>query len=888
MLRRSICVVSFLFLVSVGGSLPGAALAIDVDDVLDICAPDANPCQVTSEADIADGTVLDFGLRTLVVTAGGRLDFQQGSGRILVGELVGTPNGSFLNAKGSSGGISFGGAVDIVARRGCSEAPTTPCLVDADCEGTCSVGSGSISIDGKMAGNANFPATFAILGAGDVALEKAVNLKGSDNDSDGGHFTVGSTQGSVRIGDDVDVSGGGIATGGSIALSAALDVTVDGELIAGGGEGDGGSIDVDAGRDYIQSGSLIADATGGDGMGGPISVVAVRDVLLTEGTSSSRRRISSAGNTDRKLNGGDGGPIAIQAGRDIRLEDGSRVESDGAEPDATGGEVALVAARDASLGGELRSRARGIRGAGGFVVVTAAGRVDIPETGSLDASGGSRGGGTVQIVAGGNFSNFGPIDVSGGNDGTGGNVDIESGDLALLEGSLVVAGASGEGDEGLLQVKACFVEVRIGGLFDNRVDGGENRLIGRESVILRLNAELKATESGVNSLIYGDPDDRPIVLGIVSPKALESLDGTLEPCPRCGNDELEEGEICDDGNLENGDGCSVECIDEGCIADTPGFPETSLCDDEDACTLDACDAALNACVNPPACDDGIECTEDACEDGECVSVPMDSSCEDGDLCTDNRCTLGVGCEFPNNDAPCDDGLFCTVDDTCSDGVCVGTPRICDDAVACTLDSCNEESDACDVAADNSQCGNGLFCDGDETCDVFSGCVPGAAPDCSGLDDTCNLGACDEEGDVCAATPANEAGLCDDGDLCTENDACSSGVCAGTAIPGCGICGNGDVDSEDEECDDGDTDFAFGDACNASCKIVPCGQPTDSGGDAPTTSDALYVLRASVSQVACSLAVCDASGDGFLRASDALVVLGAAVGRDNALLCLDNL
>jgi hypothetical protein len=38
--------------------------------------------------------------------------------------------------------------------------------------------------------------------------------------------------------------------------------------------------------------------------------------------------------------------------------------------------------------------------------------------------------------------------------------------------------------------------------------------------------------------------------------------------------------------------------------------------------------------------------------------------------------------------PCNDFDSCTVDDVCTNGVCVGSPLGCDDKIACTLDSCS--------------------------------------------------------------------------------------------------------------------------------------------------------------------------------------------------------
>jgi hypothetical protein len=64
------------------------------------------------------------------------------------------------------------------------------------------------------------------------------------------------------------------------------------------------------------------------------------------------------------------------------------------------------------------------------------------------------------------------------------------------------------------------------------------------------------------------------------------------------------------------------------------------------------------------------------------------------------------------------------------------------------------------------CDNGIFCDGAEICDPASGCEPGESVDCSGLDDLCNQGICDEAAGSCATSPLPTGTACDDGDDCT--------------------------------------------------------------------------------------------------------------------------
>jgi uncharacterized repeat protein (TIGR01451 family) len=91
---------------------------------------------------------------------------------------------------------------------------------------------------------------------------------------------------------------------------------------------------------------------------------------------------------------------------------------------------------------------------------------------------------------------------------------------------------------------------------------------------------------------------------------------------------------------------------------------------------------------PVTCDDNDACTVDACDGSTgCGHVPV--SCDDGEGCTDDSCDAILGCVHTNTSAPCDDHDACTQNDVCGAGRCVGSnPLSCHDADACTADSCD--------------------------------------------------------------------------------------------------------------------------------------------------------------------------------------------------------
>ena len=139
---------------------------------------------------------------------------------------------------------------------------------------------------------------------------------------------------------------------------------------------------------------------------------------------------------------------------------------------------------------------------------------------------------------------------------------------------------------------------------------------------------------------------------------------------------------------------------------------------------------------------------------------------------------------------CDDGLYCTDPDTCTSGVCGGSPRNCshlDDQ--CNDGVCNEDLDRCeyDPFTTSTSCDNGLYCDGPDHCDASNagGLIPavcvnlGPPINCSYLDGQCQEGKCDEVNDECIPDYTNYplSTSCDvDNDVCTIDHCDGSGSC----------------------------------------------------------------------------------------------------------------
>lgn len=190
--------------------------------------------------------------------------------------------------------------------------------------------------------------------------------------------------------------------------------------------------------------------------------------------------------------------------------------------------------------------------------------------------------------------------------------------------------------------------------------------------------------------------------------------GYLLFTPVCGNQVIEAGEECDDGNIEDGDGCSAICQLENC--------DDGICGDAEDC--DNCPAD---CISGDV--SGAVCGNDICEaeDGEnCKNCPVDCNgiqtgkkadrfcCGDGGgkepvSCSDSRCTSGG---FLCTDVPASFISFC-----CGDDICEGN----EDSFNCAID-CGSCIPTHSKEKGSSKCNDGI----DNDCD---GLIDGADPDC---------------------------------------------------------------------------------------------------------------------------------------------------------------
>jgi hypothetical protein len=269
----------------------------------------------------------------------------------------------------------------------------------------------------------------------------------------------------------------------------------------------------------------------------------------------------------------------------------------------------------------------------------------------------------------------------------------------------------------------------------------------------------------------------------------------------CQPGDPQDGESCDDGLF-----CTVG---DSCSGGACGGGGTRDCSGQDgACVSGICNEAADACEPEPAneggdCDDGEFCTvNDVCSNGMCDGSARDCAFLGG------TCTVGVcdeddnACEAraANEGADCDDGQFCTVNDSCDNGMCDGSTRDCSQLDgACTNGVCDEALDACQAqpANEGDGCSDGAFCTVNDVCG--NGMCVGTPRNCSAQNGVCTTGVCNETSDACQAQPANQGGTCDDGLFCSVGDRCNNGMCSGTGPRDCsaqttacttGVCNEG--------------------------------------------------------------------------------------------------
>ena len=317
--------------------------------------------------------------------------------------------------------------------------------------------------------------------------------------------------------------------------------------------------------------------------------------------------------------------------------------------------------------------------------------------------------------------------------------------------------------------------------------------------------------------------------------ACEHCDSTTATCVPDAD-----GTSCDDGLY-----CTVSdrCQQGACL----GAGERDCSALNTNCRLGVCREAQAACVaqafedGRPCESDARECTEDVCRAGVCdhAALPSGSACsEDGLSCTADVCLDGDCGHLVSQG--------CLIEGVCVDA---GATKSGDPCLVCREDL----PDTWSSSAGGEACDDGLFCTVDDACDDGQ-CLGGQAYDCSALAGPCADAVCVEAAGRCALLPKLEGQACpDDGDSCTT-DRCETGFCVhdqvgsdcgaracGPSPSGChdcGSCGAGYGCNELGQCDDLCVGVICAEcqACVAGACVAAFAGSACSPDDSPCTSD----------------------------------------------------
>lgn len=679
----------------------------------DLCPPWENPCVISEIVTVDPPGDLDFGVRDVQVAQGGRLRLERAN--ILCGSF--RVDGPELRTAIVILDTDAIGSLIVTARRGCSLSPATPCLDDAACassgSGTCSVGEGTIEIGAEIEGVRHEGPDVDLRAAGDIVLGSDIMLRGTGPEGAAGDLSVESFSGDVLMAGPITLRpaeprvdyyhGSPSGYPGEVVVDAKRDVDVSEPIDVSGADW-GGAMTFNAGRDLKIRNNLSRSALPGEGIGpgGPAHMYAGRDMIVApHGHADDVTWITANGSSRRYVYGDEyysysfwdadfGGDTWIGVGGQFIVEHKAGFQSDTGRGDCGeglpwGGYFYIHTAKGFLVDGPITGRASGLCGKGGKALFYSGGDGAIGPHGDIDMS--ATRGGRVLFEGYGNLDILGTVDTRGDTwtewsydgypyfHGNGGYADLY-GDDVTVSGDILLGGAEYGSD---FSVEACRLRVTSKGFIDNRcLKAGNcendswhsNTFDVGQSMIAEPGSRILADSDAPMEVYYGSASQTPVLSGTFTPPP--TLRRGRWPnhrrCVPCGDGEIEGDETCDDWNVTDGDGCNRQCVNEHCIAETPGYPATSLCDDGSSCTNDRCDPLASVCLHEPACADDLECTQEACVDGACVTTAVDSLCDDLDPCTSDLCNSLTGCiNAALVGTTCDDYDICTQASLCQDG-----------------------------------------------------------------------------------------------------------------------------------------------------------------------------------------------------------------------------
>jgi hypothetical protein len=239
------------------------------------------------------------------------------------------------------------------------------------------------------------------------------------------------------------------------------------------------------------------------------------------------------------------------------------------------------------------------------------------------------------------------------------------------------------------------------------------------------------------------------------------------------------------------------------------------------CTVAVCNTGqvpgnpIDTCIVIPAedgttCDDGKFCTvNDFCDKGVCIGGPQNNCGTSPGSCSSVICYEDTqSCSM----TPADDGTACTptnlceLDGVCKVGACVGVPNNCGSSPLneCNQVTCNPSTGDCVGTPDSNKDGNpclytGDLCMTNKAC-LSGQCVGGTPTDCSLLDVQCQVGVCDTTTGLCDPMAAPVGTSCTSGIQECQTGACNvAGTCTASKSPDGSACNDHDACTQGDTC-----------------------------------------------------------------------------------------
>lgn len=727
----------------------------------DICLPSADPCEVSSSFTITDLSLLDFGTRTLIIRQGGKLDVGPGQMTIRAGSLTIDSGGSLrAQPNGDINVVIDGGGVNDGA-----------VLMN-----------GNVLVDG---GSGPTAGTFSLQATGSVELRgnAEIDANGTASTTDGGEIFIASGGDIVIDGKSLEPSvkakGGSESAGGLIEFLADGNVQVLEKVTADGGALDGGEIDIEAKGNIEVAKPITADGLSSWGFGGVVTLIADADVVLSAKVSAQGALGTVEGGS------GDGGEILILAGG--ALDVGGQLLAEGGV-DGTGGDIDVTSLGDLTISQVISANGRGAESGGGDISIDGK---DVNVAAQVSCSGGRGGGGFLDIFGTDDIVIGGPVLSNGGgggdfDSGDGGEIGIYAGDDLTINGNIKARGSGTDGFGGLVDLVAG--DLLAGGVLrqesgiikvaGNDTGGGFGGWVDGIACVVEQVAGATIDAGGSGGAIILTSREAMTIGGSIS---ADSATGDISLVYRTGSNAPV---ILPTASLNPFDP-AADVVPSATVPACPvcgnGVVEApEECDDGGELSGDGCDENCRLECGNRRPDPGEECDDGNRLDGDCCSAtctfePAGSTCwSDGKPCTLDQCDGTGSCQHIDNDgAPCDDGLFCNGDDTCQGGLCAQhTGNPCPQT---ECNRCNETDNSCfdplgtPCTEDGNECTLDR-CDGGGTCTH----PPRAAgAPCSTDGNECTDDVCDGAG---ACTHSANNAPCDDGLFCNGQDVCQGGGC----------------------------------------------------------------------------------------------------------------